>query len=61
MSSSRNLGTSHAAISHQRAREVRARAWIFVLESYMKKAAPDRRPDDGTESKEDSASGPIIQ
>lgn len=44
------------------AREARARAWAFAFECYrVKKGARPGAPDDGTESKEDSADVPIIQ
>ena len=44
------------------ARDARARAWVFAFECYrMKKGARPGAPDDGTESKEDSADAPIIQ
>ena len=62
MSSSRILGASHAVISNQHAREARARAWAYVFDCYRKKeAARPGGPDDGTKSKEDSASEHIIR
>ena len=44
------------------ARDARARAWAFAFECYRtKKDARSGAPDDGTESKEDSADAPSIQ
>ena len=44
------------------AREARARAWAFAFECYrMTEGSSPGAPDDGTESKEDSADAPIIQ
>ena len=44
------------------ARDARARAWAFAFGCYrMKEGSRPGAPDDGTESKEDSADAPIIQ
>jgi hypothetical protein len=52
--------SSNAKPNH--ARDARARAWAFAFECYRKKkGARPGAPDDGTESKEDSADAPIIQ
>ena len=60
MSSPRVASSSRPSISPQQARDLRAQAWIFAFESFehcKKEAAtsPVSRPDDGTETKEDSA------
>jgi hypothetical protein len=60
MSSPRGARCSRPSISPQQARDIRARAWIFAFERFehcKKKAAtsPVSRPDDGTETKKDSA------
>ena len=60
MSSPRVASSSRPSISPQQARDLRAQAWIFAFECFehCKKEAPTlpvSRPDDGTESKEDSA------
>jgi hypothetical protein len=60
MSRPRVASSSPPSITPQQARDLRARAWIFAFERFehcKKKAAtsPVSRPDDGTETKEDSA------
>jgi hypothetical protein len=47
-------------ISTEQARDARARAWIYVLDIWNKKAAGAGGPDDGTKVEGDSADVSIV-